>query len=131
MTTSLHSTRRYQVGQRLLRRRRSLVKVSRMIAVSIVAFVVSWSPYCVVCLVAMIQKTYLMSRGEAEIPELMAKASVIYNPLVYLLMDRHTTRTLKRLVFCKSGLHWTNNLIGLRELGSLYARVLWYGSRQM
>ncbi|KXJ27326.1 Melanopsin [Exaiptasia diaphana] len=82
----------------LVRRRKSQVKVVRMIAASVLAFVLSWSPYCVVCLIAMIKHEYIISSGEAEIPELMAKASVIYNPFVYIAMNRDIRKTVKCLL---------------------------------
>ena len=36
----------------------------------------------------------MLTSGEAEIPELMAKASVIYNPIVYTIMNERFRRTL-------------------------------------
>ena len=36
----------------------------------------------------------MLTAGEAEIPELMAKASVIYNPIVYTIMNERFRRTL-------------------------------------
>ncbi|KXJ27290.1 Parapinopsin [Exaiptasia diaphana] len=83
-----------------VRRRKSQVKVVRMIAASVLAFVLSWSPYCVVCLIAMIKHEYIISSGEAEIPELMAKASVIYNPFVYIAMNREFRKTVKKIGLC-------------------------------
>ena len=79
------------------RRRHSQFKVARMIGVAVLAFMVSWSPYCIVSIVAVFNKTFIVRNGEAEIPELMAKASVIYNPVVYALMNAGFRRTVKRL----------------------------------
>lgn len=59
-----------------------------MVALSVTAFLLSWSPYCFVCLAAMFQHAYAIKDGEAEIPELMAKASVIYNPFIYVGMNK-------------------------------------------
>ncbi|XP_031563535.1 rhodopsin-like [Actinia tenebrosa] len=82
----------------LQRRRHSKLKVARMIGIVVLAFVVSWSPYCIVSIVAIFKSTNILSKGEAEIPELMAKASVIYNPLVYASMSSGFKKTVKRLL---------------------------------
>lgn len=42
----------------------------------------------------------MLTSGEAEIPELMAKASVIYNPIVYTIMHGTTGGTCSARVFC-------------------------------
>lgn len=54
-----------------------------MTSLSIAAFLISWLPYCLVSMAALINGRHVLSSGEAEIPELMAKTSVIYNPFVY------------------------------------------------
>ncbi|EDO34910.1 predicted protein [Nematostella vectensis] len=54
----------------------------------------SWSPYCVVSVMAMVHRAPSLPRGLAEIPELMAKASVIYNPLVFTVMNIEFRRSL-------------------------------------
>ncbi|XP_048577141.1 melanopsin-like [Nematostella vectensis] len=75
-------------------RRRVNVRITRMIMVSIISFVISWSPYCVVSVMAMVHRAPSLPRGFAEIPELMAKASVIYNPLVFTVMNIEFRRSL-------------------------------------
>nr|FAA00406.1 TPA: opsin [Nematostella vectensis] len=81
-------------------RRRAHLRIARMILVSIISFVISWSPYCVVSVIAMVQRAPALSQGFAEIPELMAKASVVYNPLVFTVMNRGFRRSLCRIVRC-------------------------------
>lgn len=68
-------------------RRKSKMKLIRMTSVTIAAFLMSWSPYCLVSIAALIKGRHVLSSGEAEIPELLAKASVIYNPIVYAVMS--------------------------------------------
>lgn len=65
-----------------------------MTTATIVAFLLSWSPYAIVSLAAAIKGRHVLTGGEAEIPELMAKASVIYNPIVYTIMNERFRRTL-------------------------------------
>ncbi|KAJ7382321.1 hypothetical protein OS493_035598, partial [Desmophyllum pertusum] len=61
---------------------------------SVIAFVLSWSPYCFVSLVAVFTRNHVIASGEAEISELLAKASVIYNPVVYTVMNSRFRATL-------------------------------------
>lgn len=63
------------------------MKLVRLTAMSIAAFLMSWLPFTSVSLAAIINGRHVISTGEAEIPELMAKASVIYNPVVYTFMN--------------------------------------------
>ncbi|XP_031563598.1 rhodopsin, G0-coupled-like [Actinia tenebrosa] len=78
---------------------RSQKKIVQMIGFSVAAFIFSWTPYCIVSVVSAIKGKNDLSPLEAEIPELMAKASVIYNPFVYTMMNARFRRSLKILVF--------------------------------
>ena len=66
---------------------------------SVVAFVLSWSPYCFVSLAAIFTGNHVIQSGEAEIPELFAKASVIYNPIVYTIMNSRFRATLLHILY--------------------------------
>lgn len=81
------------------------MKLARLTAVSMAAFMLSWSPYCFVSLISIFKGDHLLSPGEAEVPELMAKASVITNPCVYTVMNRRFRKTLSalvsRFIYCK------------------------------
>ncbi|KAL9974533.1 hypothetical protein ACROYT_G011579 [Oculina patagonica] len=77
-----------------IRHRHSQIKVIRMTTMSVVAFVLSWSPYCFVSLAAVLTKSHVIASGQAEVSELFAKASVIYNPIVYTIMNSRFRATL-------------------------------------
>ena len=79
-------------------RQKSQMRLVRMTAMCIAAFLVSWLPYTSVSLAAIINGSHMLSSGEAEIPELMAKASVIYNPVVYTVMNTAYRASLWRMV---------------------------------
>ena len=79
-------------------RMKSKMRLVRMTSFSIAAFVVSWLPYCVVSIAALVNGHHVLSSGEAEIPELMAKASVIYNPFVYAFTNGTYRASLKGLL---------------------------------
>ena len=69
-------------------------KMVYMTSAIVGTFLLSWLPYCSVSLAATVKGDHLLTAGEAEIPELMAKASVIYNPIVYTIMSESFRRTL-------------------------------------
>lgn len=72
-----------------------------MTMTAIIVFMLSWSPYCFVSIAAVFKGSHVFTSGEAEIPELMAKASVIYNPIVYVAMNDRFRASLWRIVSCK------------------------------
>lgn len=84
-----------------LRQKLYMTKVVRMTVTAIIVFMLSWSPYCFVSIAAVFKGSHVFNSGEAEIPELMAKASVIYNPIVYVAMNDRFRGTLSRLISCK------------------------------
>ena len=81
-----------------LRQRNSELRVVRMTVMSVTAFVLSWSPYCFVSLAAVFTHKPVIASGEAEVPELLAKASVVYNPIVYTIMNNRFRATLLRVL---------------------------------
>ena len=81
-------------------RRKHQIKLVRTIAMAIAAFVLSWSPYCFVSIIATIRSTNTLTPGEAEIPDLLAKASVIYNPIVYTAMNDKFRASLPHVIPC-------------------------------
>ena len=86
-----------------LRRRRWQIKLLRLTATAITAFMLSWSPYCLVSMISIFRgNNVLLAPGEAEVPALMAKASAIYNPIVYTVMNRRFRMILWRSVSCRS-----------------------------
>ena len=81
-----------------IRQRHSELKIARMTAMSVIAFALSWSPYCFVSLAAVVTGNHVIESGEAEAPELLAKASVVYNPIVYTIMNNRFRATLLRIL---------------------------------
>ena len=77
-----------------IRQRHSELRIVRMTAMSVIAFALSWSPYSFVSLAAVFTGNHVIEAGEAEIPELLAKASVVYNPIVYTIMNSRFRATL-------------------------------------
>ena len=63
-----------------------------------IAFVISWSPYCVVSVGSTIRGVSLLSPDISLIPEVMAKASVVSNPIIYCGLKASFRATFYRLV---------------------------------
>ena len=79
-------------------RKKSQMKLVRMTAMSIAAFLVAWLPYTAVSMAAIVKGGHVLSPGEAEIPELMAKMSVILNPIVYTAMNAAYRESLCKMI---------------------------------
>nr|BAQ54830.1 opsin, pteropsin type [Asiagomphus melaenops] len=59
-------------------------RVTLMVFVMIVAFLVAWTPYSVLALLVAFGDASLISPGVAVVPALMAKSSICYNPVIYV-----------------------------------------------
>ncbi|KAJ7383198.1 hypothetical protein OS493_030356, partial [Desmophyllum pertusum] len=118
--------RRSQSSDRFiqLRRQKYQQKIVFMTTAAILAFLLSWSPYCIVSFAAIIKGSHVLSSGEAEVPELMAKASVIYNPIVYTLMNEGFRRTLWGLLVETTRL-WNQVTHGMRQTTFPVQRQPW------
>ena len=84
-----------------LRQRNSKMKIVRVTITSVSAMMLSWAPYCLVSLVSVVNGKPEMENWEAEIPKLLAKASVIYNPFIYTFMNNRFRATLRRILRCR------------------------------
>lgn len=88
-------------GSFQLRQKLYIKKLVRMTVLAIAAFMLSWAPYCFVSIVAIFKGSHIITSGEAEIPELMAKASVIYNPVVYLITNSSYRASFWKVISCQ------------------------------
>ena len=70
----------------------------RMTVVAVILFFISWSPYCIISLMATAYGKPILKGALSLIPELMAKASVVYNPVVYTFMNTKFRSTLKNVL---------------------------------
>ena len=74
------------------------MKLVRITATAIIAIILSWAPYSFVSLGATLTRKQVIELWEAEIPELLAKASVIYNPVIYIVMSSRFRASLFQLL---------------------------------
>jgi len=57
----------------------------QMAALMIILFIASWLPYAVVAMFGIVGLSELVTPYSAELPVMLAKASAIWNPLVYAM----------------------------------------------
>uniref|UniRef100_A0A182NFH8 G-protein coupled receptors family 1 profile domain-containing protein n=1 Tax=Anopheles dirus TaxID=7168 RepID=A0A182NFH8_9DIPT len=62
-------------------------RVTAMVAVMIVAFMVAWTPYAIFALIEQFGPPELIGPGLAVLPALVAKSSICYNPIIYVGMN--------------------------------------------
>ncbi|KAK9514738.1 hypothetical protein VZT92_025430 [Zoarces viviparus] len=64
------------------------VQVARMILVMVLAFLVTWLPYAVMALAVIMDSSLYIDPVVATIPVYLAKSSTVYNPIIYIFMNR-------------------------------------------
>ncbi|XP_067011411.2 pinopsin [Anabrus simplex] len=76
-------------------------RVTFMIGVMIVAFLVAWTPYSVLALLIAFGDADQVSPGLAVVPALVAKSSICYNPLIYVGLNTQFRSAWRRLLGVK------------------------------
>ncbi|XP_018305101.1 green-sensitive opsin [Mycetomoellerius zeteki] len=74
-----------KIGKRVGARNRREKKVTKMVYLMILAFLIAWSPYAVLALATQyfyVQTSHII----AVLPTLLAKSSICYNPIIYASM---------------------------------------------
>ncbi|KXJ29501.1 Red-sensitive opsin-2 [Exaiptasia diaphana] len=73
-------------------------KMLRMTVAAVTVFFLSWAPYCIVSLMATAKGRPVLSGAASLFPELTAKSSVVFNPMVYTFMNSKFRFTLKNML---------------------------------
>ena len=63
-------------------------KVAWMVVAIVLAFLVSWLPYAVLALTVVFDPEVKISPLVAMVPVYLAKSSTVYNPLIYIFMNK-------------------------------------------
>nr|AXN75746.1 opsin [Exaiptasia diaphana] len=80
----LKTVSRFSSAQRQLEGFRS---ISKMAGLAIVAFTITWLPYCVYALISAFGGSHLIDTKTGLIACLVAKSSILYNPFIYALVN--------------------------------------------
>ncbi|XP_032377061.1 parapinopsin a [Etheostoma spectabile] len=76
------------------------VQVARMIVVMVLAFLVTWLPYASMALAVIIDSSLYIDPISATIPLYLAKSSTVYNPIIYIFMNRQFRGYTIPIVLC-------------------------------
>lgn len=68
-------------------------RVTYMVAVMIVAFLVAWTPYSILALLIQFGDPNYVSPAMGVVPALVAKSSICYNPLIYVGLNTQVSLT--------------------------------------
>ncbi|XP_047448803.1 opsin 4xb isoform X2 [Mugil cephalus] len=79
---------------------RSEWKLAKIAFVVIVVYVLSWSPYACVTLISWSGHSNILSPYSKAVPAVIAKASAIYNPIIYAIIHNKYRMTLAEKVPC-------------------------------
>lgn len=69
-------------------------QVTRMVVVMIVAFMVGWTPYAAFAILVTVYPTMELDPRLAAIPAFFSKTAAVYNPIIYVFMNRQVTEGL-------------------------------------
>ncbi|XP_029296068.1 opsin 4xb [Cottoperca gobio] len=79
---------------------RSEWKLAKIAFVVIVVYVLSWSPYACVTLISWAGHADILSPYSKAVPAIIAKASAIYNPIIYAIIHNKYRMTLAEKFPC-------------------------------
>ncbi|KAF7200399.1 melanopsin-A [Nothobranchius furzeri] len=79
---------------------RSEWKLAKIAFVVIVVYVLSWSPYACVTLISWSGHSNILSPYSKSVPAVIAKASTIYNPIIYAIIHDKYRMTLAEKIPC-------------------------------
>ncbi|NXQ53435.1 OPN4A protein, partial [Anthoscopus minutus] len=86
--------------QKQYQRMKNEWKMAKIALIVILFFVISWSPYSVVALVAFAGYSHVLTPFMNSIPAVIAKASVIHNPIIYAITHPKYRRAIAKYVPC-------------------------------
>lgn len=64
-----------------------------MVVVMVLAFLLTWLPYAAMALAVVMDSTLYINPIIATIPVYLAKSSTVYNPIIYIFMNRQVIST--------------------------------------
>uniref|UniRef100_A0A3Q0S1U0 Parapinopsin a n=1 Tax=Amphilophus citrinellus TaxID=61819 RepID=A0A3Q0S1U0_AMPCI len=76
------------------------VQVARMIVVMVLAFLVTWLPYASMAVAVIMDSSLYVDPVIATIPVYFAKSSTVYNPIIYIFMNRQFRGYTVAAVLC-------------------------------
>ncbi|KAM6266013.1 melanopsin [Porphyrio hochstetteri] len=90
--------------QKRYQRMKNEWKMAKIALIVILLYVISWSPYSVVALVAFAGYSHVLTPFMNSIPAVIAKASVIHNPIIYAITHPKYRTAIATYVPCLGSL---------------------------
>ncbi|NXG42937.1 OPSP protein, partial [Psilopogon haemacephalus] len=75
-------------------------EVTRMVIVMVMAFLICWLPYTTFALVVATNKDIVIQPALASLPSYFSKTATIYNPIIYVFMNKQFQGCLLKMVCC-------------------------------
>nr|QYF06555.1 ciliary opsin [Macrobiotus sp.] len=72
-----------------------------MVILMVAAFLFAWMPYAVVSLIVVFGGDYLITASAAAAPAILAKSSIVYNPVIYVLTNARVWQQIQKRAFSK------------------------------
>ncbi|XP_077441210.1 pinopsin-like [Vanacampus margaritifer] len=94
----LHAVK--QVGG-IRRTRRREFHILFMVVITVVCFLLCWMPYGVVAMMATFGQPGLVSPVASVVPSILAKSSTVFNPVIYIMMNKQFHRCFLILFHCR------------------------------
>lgn len=77
---------------------KSEMKVAYMVILMVLTFLLSWLPYAVLAMLVVFNPEVEISPLVATVPVYLAKSSTVYNPIIYIYLNKQV-HTLQRQKF--------------------------------
>ncbi|XP_030810537.1 LOW QUALITY PROTEIN: pinopsin-like [Camarhynchus parvulus] len=75
-------------------------RVLLMVMVMVLCFLLCWLPYAAVALLATFGQPGLISPAASIVPAILAKSSTVYNPIIYVFLNKQFYRCFVELLRC-------------------------------
>ncbi|KAM5142443.1 opsin-VA-like [Mantella aurantiaca] len=76
-------------------------EVTRMVVIMILAFLICWSPYAAFSILVTANPTIDLDARLSAIPAFFAKTASMYNPIIYVYMNKQFRRCLLQMFHCR------------------------------
>ncbi|XP_027023113.1 parapinopsin a [Tachysurus fulvidraco] len=76
------------------------VQVARMVVVMVLAFLLTWLPYAALALTVIFNSNIYINPVIATIPTYLTKSSTVFNPIIYIFMNRQFRDYALPFLFC-------------------------------
>ena len=94
------------------------IRIIAMMGVITLTYFIAWMPYSIMALIAASGHSRILNYTATTLPSLFAKSGTIYNPIIYITMNKQFRRQYLSvgIKYCKSLKYSGNNKIAIIAL---------------